>query len=56
MVITVKMAGRQKVKRKTPDQDAVEHITGGKDKSFLEARFINTFKSVSFISYFNICL
>ncbi|KAJ3584596.1 hypothetical protein NHX12_015091 [Muraenolepis orangiensis] len=31
-------------RRKTPEQDAVEHITLTKDKPFLEARFINTFK------------
>ncbi|XP_030251292.1 uncharacterized protein LOC115568284 isoform X4 [Sparus aurata] len=31
-------------RRKSPDQDALEHIVQGKDKVFLEGRFINKYK------------
>ncbi|KAL3045393.1 hypothetical protein OYC64_013628 [Pagothenia borchgrevinki] len=34
----------QRSRRKTPEQDAIDHIILGRDKPFLEARFINTFK------------
>lgn len=47
--ITVKVARRWRFKRKTPDQDAVEHITGWKDKPFLEAKFMNAYNSEPFI-------
>ncbi|CAL8239860.1 unnamed protein product, partial [Gadus morhua 'NCC'] len=38
------MTERRRGRRKTPDQDAIDHITIGEDKSFLEGRFINTHK------------
>ena len=43
------MPGRSS--RKTPEQDAVEHIVLGRDKPFLEIQFINAFKGTLFISY-----
>ncbi|KAI9516392.1 hypothetical protein NQZ68_015893 [Dissostichus eleginoides] len=34
----------QRSRRKTPEQDAIEHIILGRDKPFLDTRYINTFK------------
>lgn len=33
----------------TPEQDALNHIANGKDKAFLEQRFINSFKGLIFV-------
>lgn len=33
----------------TPEQDALNHIADGKDKPFLEQRFINSFKGLIFV-------
>lgn len=44
--------------RKTPEQDALDHIIRGEDKDFLEERFINEYKGkfVFFIQYcFSLC-
>jgi hypothetical protein len=49
------MTERRRGRRKTPDQDAIDHITIGEDKSFLEGRFINTHKGTFFIQYIYVC-
>ncbi len=49
------MTERRRGRRKTPDQDAMDHIIRGEDKSFLEGRFINTYKGKFFIQYINVC-
>ena len=38
-------------RRKSPEQDAVDHIIQGKDKPILEEKFIDTFKGKLLISY-----
>ncbi|KAJ4925111.1 hypothetical protein JOQ06_017848 [Pogonophryne albipinna] len=43
----------QRSRRKTPEQDAIDHIILGRDKPFLEARFINTFKGK--LSHTEVC-
>lgn len=49
------MTERRRRRRKTPDQDALEHIVQGEDKAFLEERFINEYKGKFFIQYINVC-
>ncbi|XP_054865957.1 uncharacterized protein LOC118470098 isoform X2 [Amphiprion ocellaris] len=38
------MTERRRRRRKSPDQDAVDHIVERRDKPFLEGKFISTFK------------
>lgn len=45
------MTERRRRRRKTPDQDAIDHIINGEDKSFLEGKFINTYKGKFLIHY-----
>lgn len=43
--ILAKQPGMEKHRRPlTPEEDALEHISAGKDKSSLEERFIDAFK------------
>lgn len=49
VIVAAKMIGRRR--RMTPEEDAIESILLGRDKPFLEARFIDTFKGKVFMSY-----
>lgn len=49
VIVAAKMIGRRR--RMTPEEDAIENILLGRDKPFLEARFIDTFKGKVFMSY-----
>ena len=46
-IVTAKMTEEKRKKltrRKSPDQDAMDHIVQGRDKPFLEGKFISTYK------------